>query len=207
MGRHTGPVCRLCRREGTKLFLKGARCETAKCAIARREYPPGMRARRQRKRSEYGMQLREKQKVKRYYGVYERQFRRYFKLAERMRGNTGEELLVALERRLDNILLRMGFAHSHAEARQLATHGHIVVNGHRMDRPSYAVRVDDRIAVKNRPKSLEMVRGNVESVGRIDTPFLEVGGDPPEGRMTRLPTREDISLPVSEQLIVELCSK
>ena len=207
MARNTGPVCRLCRREGVKLFLKGARCDSAKCALSRREYPPGQRSRRQRKRSEYGMQLREKQKVKRYYGVLERQFRRHFRIAERMHGNTGEELLIGLERRLDNIVFRLGFAQSRPEARQIIVHGHILLNGWRMDRPSYRVQVDDRITVKNRPKSLEMVRLNRESVGRIDVPFLEISGDPPEGRMVRLPIREDVSLPVSEQLIVELCSK
>lgn len=207
MGRNTGPACRLCRREGEKLFLKGARCDSAKCAISRREYPPGTRSRRQRKRSEYGMQLREKQKVKRYYGVFERQFRRYFRAAERTRGNTGQELLVGLERRLDNVVFRSGFAESRSDARQMIVHGHILVNGWRMDRPSYSVRADDRITVKNRPKSLEMVRNNRESVGRIDVAFIEVGGDPPEAKMVRLPTREDVSLPISEQLIVELCSK
>ena len=207
MARNTGPVCRLCRREGMKLFLKGARCETAKCAVSRREYPPGMRARRQRKRSEYALQLREKQKVKRYYGVLERQFRRYFRMAERLRGNTGEQLLVALERRLDNAVFRLGFAQSRPQARQMVTHGHIVVNGHRVDRPSYVVRVGDTIAAKNRPKSLELVRLNREASQEAPPEFLEVGGEPPEGRVVRLPTREDVSLPVSEQLIVELCSK
>ena len=207
MARNTGPVCRLCRREGMKLFLKGARCETAKCSISRRDFPPGMRSRRQRKRSEYGQQLREKQKVKRYYGVLERQFRHYFRIAEGTRGNTGEELLMQLERRLDNVVFRLGFAQSRPQARQIVTHGHILVNGHRVDRPSYSVRAGETIAVKDRPKSLEMVRLNKGAALTPVAEFLDVAGDPPEGRVTRLPTREDVSLPVSEQLIVELCSK
>ena len=207
MGRNTGPVCRLCRREGIKLFLKGARCDSAKCAISRREYPPGMRSRRQHKRSEYGMQLREKQKVKRYYGVFERQFRRYFGMAERIRGNTGEELLVLLERRLDNIIFRLGLAQSRPQARQVVTHGHILVNGTRVDRPSYLLRVGDTVSVRNRPKSVELVKTNQEATGHEPPAFLAIGGDPPEGRMVRLPTRDDVSLPVSEQLVVELCSK
>ena len=207
MARNTGSVCRLCRREGMKLFLKGVRCDSSKCAVSRRDYPPGMRSRRQRKRSEYGMQLREKQKVKRYYGVLERQFRRYFRMAERIRGNTGEELLVALERRLDNIVFRLGFAQSRPQARQVVTHGHVLVNGKPVDRPSYAVRAGDTISVRDRPKSLELVRTSQEAAGRVSVEFLEASADPPEGRVLRLPTREDVSLPVSEQLVVELCSK
>ncbi|MFM8578296.1 MAG: 30S ribosomal protein S4, partial [Planctomycetaceae bacterium] len=157
MGRITGAVCRLCRRDGLKLFLKGTRCDTPKCAFERRSTPPGMVQKRRPKPTDYGLHLREKQKVKHYYGVLERQFRVYFSRAERGKGNTGEALMTLLERRLDNVVHRVGFAMSRAAARQLVTHGHVTVNGHRVDLPSYQLRAGDIIRVKNRKKSLQLV--------------------------------------------------
>ena len=159
MARTTGPVCRLCRRDGLKLFLKGSRCDTPKCAIERRDTPPGMNQARRGKLTDYGIHLREKQKVKHYYGVLERQFRGYFALAEKGKGNTGEALMMLLERRLDNIVHRLGFGQSRAQARQLIAHGHITVNGHRVDIPSYLVKANDMIRVKNRAKSLQVGAG------------------------------------------------
>ena len=159
MARTTGPVCRLCRRDGLKLFLKGSRCDTPKCAIERRDTPPGMNQARRGKLTDYGIHLREKQKVKHYYGVLERQFRGYFARAEKGKGNTGEALMMLLERRLDNIVHRLGFGQSRAQARQLIAHGHITVNGHRVDIPSYLVKPNDLIRVKNRSKSLQVDLG------------------------------------------------
>lgn len=208
MGRYLEGVCRLCRREGTKLFLKGSRCDTPKCAIERRESPPGMHRWRRGKPSDYAVHLREKQKLKRYYGVFDKQFMRYFRMAERSRGNTGDVLLVLLERRLDNVVHRLGFAASRPAARQLVSHGHIVVNGRRVDVPSYLVRLNDRIGVRNRPKSLGQVRSCLEADGRQVPEFLELlGTDPPEGRVVRLPDPVDVSLAVQPQLIIELCSR
>lgn len=208
MGRYTGPVCKLCRREGIKLFLKGTRCDTPKCSLERRDYPPGMHQWRRGKPSDYALQLREKQKVKRYYGVYERQFRRYFEQAEHARGNTGNELLSLLERRLDNIVHRLGFALSRPQSRQVVGHGHILVNGKPVDIPSYLVRAGDVIRVKNRPKSLAAVKFNMEVQERTIPDFLQVSSsDPPEGTMVRIPEIGDVSIPVEPQLIVELCSK
>jgi small subunit ribosomal protein S4 len=208
MGRYIGPVCKLCRREGMKLFLKGTRCDTPKCSIERRDYPPGMHQWRRGKPSDYALQLREKQKVKRYYGVFERQFQRYFEQAEHAKGNTGNVLLSLLERRLDNIVHRLGFALSRAQSRQLVTHGHILVNNKRVDIPSYLVRAGDVIRVKNRPKSLEAVKTNLEMHQRAVPDFLQVtSSDPPEGVVVRVPEFADVSIPVQPQLIVELCSK
>ena len=161
MARNTGPVCRKCRREGAKLFLKGARCDSQKCAFERRENPPGSQSFRRGKMTDYAVHLREKQKVKRYYGVLESQFRKYYKKAERSTGNTGEALMSLLERRLDNVLHRLGFGQSRAEARQIIAHGHITVNGRRIDVPSYLIRIGDVIQVKNRKKSLERVKANL----------------------------------------------
>jgi small subunit ribosomal protein S4 len=157
MARHTGPVCRLCRREGMKLYLKGDRCYSEKCAVDKRSYPPGQRARGRRKETEYGLQLREKQRTRRIYGVYERQFRRYFDLAERQQGITGENLLRLLETRLDNVVYRLGFAQSRAEARQLVRHGHFTVNGKRVNIPSYHIRTEDEIAVQEKSRELPRV--------------------------------------------------
>ncbi len=208
MARTTGPVCRLCRRDGLKLFLKGTRCDTPKCAIERRETPPGMATRRG-KLTDYGIHLREKQKVKHYYGVLERQFRGYYKRAVKGKGNTGEALMSFLERRLDNIVCRLGFGLSRAQARQLIRHGHITVNGRRVDIPSYLVHVGDLIRVKNRAKSLEAVQANLSEFHRDVPDFLSrLDGAIPEGRVNRLPTADDVSLGgIQANLIVELCSK
>jgi small subunit ribosomal protein S4 len=208
MGRHVGPVCRLCRREGLKLFLKGSRCDTPKCAIERRNTPPGMQQTRRGKLTDYGIHLREKQKVKHYYGVLERQFRTYVRLAERSKGNTGNTLMSLLERRLDNVVHRLGWGLSRAQARQLVNHGHITVNGRRVDIPSYLVKAGDVLRVKNRPKSLQAVQSNVAENHRPIPDFLSpVEGPVPEALVTRLPDAEDASLPVQTQLIVELVSR
>lgn len=209
MGRHTGPVCRLCRREGLKLFLKGTRCDTPKCAVERREGVPGMHQYRRGKASEYSIRLREKQKVKRYYGVFERQFRKYFELASRRPGNTGDALMSLLERRLDNVVVRLGFASSRPQARQMITHGHITVNGRKLDIPSYLVRPGDTVAVKSREHSKKLATASLEHAGAPAVPnWLDrLSTDPPEGRVARLPAHQDISLPVTPQLIVELLSR
>ncbi len=209
MARYTGPVCRLCRRDGLKLFLKGTRCDTPKCAIERRDMPPGMHQTRKGKLTDYGVHLREKQKVKHYYGVLERQFMGYYTRASRGKGNTGEALMSLLERRLDNVVHRLGFGLSRSQARQLVCHGHITVNGHRVDIPSYSVKAGDVIRVKNRAKSLQAVTANL-SEHRHDVPdFLSrLEGAIPEGRVSRLPASEDFSLKgIQANLIVELCSK
>jgi small subunit ribosomal protein S4 len=191
-----------------KLFLKGSRCDTPKCGIERRESPPGQQQSRRGKLTDYGIHLREKQKVKHYYGVLERQFRRYFDKAEQSKGNTGQELMSLLERRLDNVVHRMGFGLSRKAARQVVNHGHVTVNGRRCDVSSYIVRVGDVIRVKNRAKSLDLVRGSLAE-GRVDVPdFLSVSeGDIPEGIVGRLPQADDVSIPVQTQLIIELCSR
>jgi small subunit ribosomal protein S4 len=207
MARTTGPVCRLCRREGMKLFLKGNRCDTPKCAVERRDSVPGVHMRRG-KLTDYGIHLREKQKVKHYYGVLERQFRTYFAEAARSMGNTGDSLMVLLERRLDNVVHRLGFGHSRAQARQLVCHGHITVNGRRLDIPSYLVKTGDVIRVKNRKKSLHAVQSILSEANRQIPEFLSrVEGSIPEGRVSRMPESLDVSIPVQTQLIVELCSK
>lgn len=209
MGRHIGPVCRLCRREGLKLFLKGTRCDTPKCAVTRRDSVPGMHQFRRGKASEYALRLREKQKVKRYYGVYERQFRKYFDMASRRPGNTGDALMSILERRLDNVVTRLGFALSRPQARQLVGHGHITVNGRKVDVPSYLVRPGDTIKVKNRDVSLKLVGVNLSIEGGPPVPeWLErLGDQPPEGRVNRLPAAQDVGIPSNPQLIVELLSR
>ncbi len=208
MARNTGPVCRLCRREGVKLFLKGARCDTDKCAVQRRQSAPGMHTFRRGKLTDYGVHLREKQKVKRFYGVLERQFRQYFHRAERGKGNTGEALMTLLEIRLDNVVHRLGFAPSRPQARQLIRHGHITVNGRRVDIPSYLVRPGEVIGVKNRPKSLDLVQANLAENKHTVPDFLAlVAGPPPEGHVLRNPGMDDLSIPVQVQLILELCSK
>ncbi|MCX7417222.1 MAG: 30S ribosomal protein S4 [Planctomycetota bacterium] len=208
MGRITGPVCRLCRRDGLKLFLKGNRCDTPKCAFERRPTPPGMVQKRRSKPTEYGLHLREKQKVKHYYGVLERQFRTYFSRAERGKGNTGETLMSLLERRLDNIVHRIGFAPSRSAARQMVMHGHITVNGRRLDVPSYLVKAGDLLRVKNRLKSLQLVHAALADSRRDVPDFLSRADGPiPEGRIDRLPSADDVSIPVQANLIIELCSK
>jgi small subunit ribosomal protein S4 len=208
MGRITGPVCRLCRRDGLKLFLKGSRCDTPKCAFERRPAPPGVVHKRRPKATDYGLRLREKQKVKHFYGVLERQFRTYFARAERGKGNTGEVLMSLLERRLDNVVYRLGFASSRAAARQMVNHGHITVNGRRVDVASTLVRAGDVIRVKNRVKSLQLAHASLGDFRREVPDFLSRGdGSIPEGRVDRLPAAEDVSLPVQANLIIELCSK
>lgn len=208
MARYTGPVCRLCRRDGMKLFLKGTRCDTVKCAFERRDTPPGMHQFRRSKLTDYGLHLREKQKVKHYYGVLERQFRGYYHKASRAKGNTGDVLMSLLERRLDNVVHRLGFGQSRSQARQLVCHGHVLINGNRCDIPSLQLRVGDVVQVKNRKKSLQAVQANLSENQRDVPDYLSlVEGGIPEGRMARLPSTEDVSIPVQTQLIVELCSK
>ena len=208
MARYVGPQCRLCRREGAKLFLKGIRCDTVKCAITKRKYPPGQFTWGRGKLSKYGIQFREKQKTKRFYGILERQFRNYFRKAERQKGNTGDNLLVMLERRLDNVLCLAFFAASRKSARQLILHGHITVNNKKVDIASYLVKVGDVIKPKNTETTLNIVKANIESLkGRNIPAWMEFKAEIPEVVVTQLPAREDISVSVHEQLIVELCSK
>ena len=209
MARYIGPVCRLCRREGMKLFLKGERCYSDKCAIEKRNVPPGQHGRARRaKVVGYGIQLREKQKVKRTYGVLESQFRRYFEAADRQKGITGELLLQMLERRLDNVIYRLGFATSRAQARQLVRHGHFTVNGRKVDVPSYAVRRGDVVAVRATSGQNPTIQHAIEEVkGRGIPDWLLFDPGALAGSVSQLPTREQINLPVQEQLIVELYSK
>ncbi|HHT9147032.1 MAG: 30S ribosomal protein S4 [Candidatus Brocadiaceae bacterium] len=208
MARYVGPQCRLCRREGEKLFLKGIRCDTVKCAITKRKYPPGQSTWGRGKLSKYGIQFREKQKTKRFYGVLERQFRNYFRKAERQKGNTGDNLLVMLERRLDNVLCLALFAASRKSARQLILHGNITVNNKKVDIGSYLVKVGDVIKPKNTETILNIVKANMESLkGRNIPAWMEFKAEIPEVVVTQIPAREDISVSVHEQLIVELCSK
>lgn len=209
MARYIGPVCRLCRREGIKLFLKGERCYTDKCAIERRGYPPGQHGQgRGKKATEYSVQLREKQKLKRIYGMLESPFRRIFALAERRRGITGENLLLLLERRLDNMVYRMGFATSRSEARQLVRHGHFLVNHRRVTIPSYLVGLGDEVQVKEPSRKITRIQESVDLAQRRGVPeWLEVNKDTFLGRVRALPTRAQLTLPINEQLIVELYSK
>ena len=208
MARHTGPVCRLCRREGTKLFLKGDRCFKEKCAFERRGYAPGQHGRRRSKIQGYGIQLREKQKVKRTYGVLERQFRNYFARAAKSKGITGTMLLQMLERRLDNVVYRLGFASSRSMARQLVSHGHIQVNGRKVTIGSALVRPGSVIALREKSRKNEQVKICLDTAkGRGVPSWLELDADQFQGTVKQLPTREDISMPVQEQLIVELYSK
>ena len=209
MARYTDPVCRLCRREGMKLFLKGERCYTDKCAIERRNYAPGQHGQgRRRKISDYAVQLREKQRLKRMYGLLEKQFRRYFTMAERSREVTGEALLKLLERRLDNMVYRLGMARSRAEARQLVRHRHFVVNGRRVNVPSYLTGAGDTIAVAERSRTKEAFRRAVELSERRGVPtWLELDAANFSGRILKVPDREELTIPVNERLVVELYSK
>uniref|UniRef100_A0A7C3WS28 Small ribosomal subunit protein uS4 n=1 Tax=Desulfobacca acetoxidans TaxID=60893 RepID=A0A7C3WS28_9BACT len=208
MARYTGPACRLCRRERMALFLKGDRCYTDKCAIRRRNFPPGQHGQGRGKISDYGLQLREKQKVKRIYGLLENQFKGYFEEAERQRGVTGTNLLVLLERRLDNVVYRLGFANSRAQARQLVRHNHILVNGQKVNIPSYSVKVGDVIEVAEKSRNLPQIRDALEAVARRGCPaWLELNKEAMRGRVVMMPTREDITMPIEEHLIVELYSK
>jgi small subunit ribosomal protein S4 len=208
MARYTDANCKLCRREGEKLFLKGSRCLSEKCAIDRRAYAPGQHGQNiRRKVSEYGLQLREKQKVRRVYGILERQFRNYFEKAERKKGVTGETLLQLLECRLDNIVYRLGFAPSRKSARQLVRHRHLTVNGSIVDIPSYNVRVGDIVRVKDKSKSLDIVHMALKESRGEDIPWLRLNKAGLEGELLELPKREEIPTPAQEQLIVELYSK
>lgn len=208
MARYTDSVCRLCRRENLKLFLKGERCYTDKCAIDRRNYPPGQHGQGRPKFSEYSIQLREKQKVKRMYGLMESQFRRTFAQAARIKGITGETLLVLLERRLDNVAYRLGFASSRAEARTLVRHGHLLVNGKKVNIPSYIVRAGDVVSVKESSRQMGRVLTAMEGVQRRGVPeWAELDRDTCSGKIRLLPTRSDVTMPINEKLIVELYSK
>jgi len=209
MARYTDAVCRLCRREGQKLFLKGDRCYTDKCSISRREYAPGQHGQaRSKKVSEYGTQLREKQKARRYYGVLESQFRGYFELATKRKGQTGENLLSILESRLDNVVYRLGFAMSRAEARQLVRHGHFTVNGHKVDIPSYLVKPGEVITLKDSSRDLEKIKTSVETNSFRQPPkWLDIDKNTLTAKVLALPAKEDIDLPIEEHLIVELYSK
>ena len=207
MARFTGNVCKLCRREGMKLFLKGQRCFSEKCGINRRDYPPGVHT-RPRKTTDYATQLREKQKAKRIYGVLERQFMKSFKMAVRQKGNTGENLLVLLERRLDNVVLNLGLSLSRYDARQMVAHGHVYVGGRRMSVPSYLVKPGDVIEVRGKDKIKKKAGDAVEiNKGQGIPAWLEATPTDFKGRVIQLPRREDVPHPINEQLIVELCSR
>jgi small subunit ribosomal protein S4 len=208
MARYAGPVCRFCRREGLKLFLKADRCYTDKCSFERNQYPPGQHGQARLRVSEYGTQLREKQKVKRLYGLLERQFRRYFAEANRRRGNTGENLLALLENRLDNTVYRLGFAGTRAEARQLVSHGHFSVNGKRVDIPSAQVRSGDVVAVREKSRKVARVLDSLEkSINRPKMSWLELDKDNFSGKVLGWPVRSELTLPIQENLIVELYSR
>lgn len=205
MARYNGPVCRLCRREGTKLYLKSDRCFSGKCALERRAYAPGQHGQSRKKQSEYGLQLRAKQSVRRIYGILEKPFRNYFKEADRQKGITGENLLILLERRLDNVVFRLGFASSRAEARQLVRHGHFLLNGHKINIPSYLVKPGDEIIV--REKSRDSVK--FKEINENTTVPEWLTSKPKElyGKVEAFPSRDSITIPVDEQLIVELYSR
>lgn len=210
MARYRGSVCRLCRREGMKLFLKGERCYTDKCALDKRNYAPGQHGsnKRRPKVSEYGIQLREKQKVKRIYGLLEKQFRLTYQSAEKLKGKTGENLLVLLERRLDNMVYRMGFARSRAEARQIVKHSHISINGKKNNIPSTLVRVEDVISIKDKSQKIASIQESLEAATRKGLPgWVSVDPAKFEGKVVALPVRDEIGMPIEEQLIVELYSK
>jgi small subunit ribosomal protein S4 len=210
MGRYLGPSCEYCRREGMKLFLKGAKCETAKCQVERRQrnVAPGMHGWRRGRASEYAVRLREKQKVKRYYGLLERQFMRYFHRAERIKGNTGETLLQLLERRLDNVVYKLNFAPSRKASRQLVVHGHICVNGRKVDVGDYSIKIGDKITVKGSEKSVKMVKQQLEGNPNFTTQaWLQLDRERPEATIVALPSRADVQIPVEEQLVVEFCSR
>lgn len=208
MARYTGPSCRLCRRQNMELYLKGERCYTDKCAIKRRNYPPGQHGQLRTKVSDYGVQLREKQKVRRIYGILEKQFRGYFEEADRMRGVTGENLLSLLERRLDNVVYRLGFAASRTEARILIRHCHFTLNGRKVNIPSIQCKVGDVIELREKSRSISCINDSLEAVVRRGLPqWLELTKEACKGVVKALPLREDITLPIQEQLVVELYSK
>ena len=208
MARYTDAACRLCRREGIKLFLKGDRCYSAKCGIEKRAYPPGQHGQGRTRFSDYGVQLREKQKVKRMYGLLEKQFAQTMKRASRMKGRAGENLLVLLERRLDNVVFRMGFATSRAEARQLVRHGHFLIDGRKATIASMIVKEGARISVREKSQKIARIAGALEALeGRSVPQWIEIDKDNFEGTVKTMPVREDITMPIQEQLIVELYSR
>lgn len=208
MARYTESVCRICRRENLKLYLKGERCYSDKCALERRGYPPGQHGQRRAKFSSYGVQLREKQKVKRMYGLMEKQFRNFFEKAEKQKGITGTNLLILLERRLDNMVYRLGFANSRSEARQLVRLNHFNVNGQKVNIPSYLVKAGDVIELREKSQKIAKIGESLESVARRGIPsWLELDKEKYQGRVVTLPSREDLTMPIKEQLIVELYSK
>ncbi|MGD0552009.1 MAG: 30S ribosomal protein S4 [Sedimentisphaerales bacterium] len=210
MGRYLGSSCKNCRRQGIKLMLKGGRCETAKCPVEKKQknLAPGMHGWRRGRPSEYGVRLHEKQKVKRYYGIWERQFIRYFHEAERMKGNTGQMLLQLLERRLDNVVYKLNFAPSRKAARQLVTHGHILVNAHKVDLPDFSLDVGDKITVKSSEKSVKEIKQQLSLNPNFTTQgWLQLDRDKPEATIVAVPTRDDVQIPVEEQLVVEFCSR
>ncbi|MCQ2477272.1 MAG: 30S ribosomal protein S4 [Clostridia bacterium] len=208
MARYTGAVCKLCRREGKKLFLKGERCYTGKCALERRSYAPGQHGQSRKKPTEYGLQLRAKQQAKRYYGIPEKQFYKYFLMAERKQGVTGENLLQICESRLDNVVYLLGWANSRAEARQLVNHGHYKVNGKRVSIPSYLIKAGDEVAIADKSKESEKIKATIAAMGSKPVPqWLDRNDDTLTGKVLALPTREQIEVPVEEHLIVELYSK
>ncbi|MFA5143788.1 MAG: 30S ribosomal protein S4 [Candidatus Omnitrophota bacterium] len=208
MARNIGPSCRLCRREGVKLFLKGSRCNGEKCALTRRDFAPGQHGQARKKESNYGVQLREKQKVKRIYGVLERQFRHYFRMAERSKGVTGLTLLQLLERRLDNVIFRMNFANSRAEARQIVQHGQVSVNGRRVDIPAYVVKAGQEVVIKMKDPARKRLSETFEALKDRSIPkWIEVDSKNFKCKVTAMPTKEDVGFPIQEQLIVELYSK
>lgn len=209
MARYRGSVCRICRRENLKLFLKGDRCYSDKCAFDRRSYAPGQHGQRRRgKISDYGIQLREKQKVKRMYGLSEKQFRLFFSRADRQKGITGTNLLVMLERRLDNVVYRLGFVNSRAQGRQLVRHSHFLVNGKKVSIPSYLIRKDDVVEVREKSRNIQAITDSLDAVVRRGIPqWLELEKENMKGIIKDYPVREDITMPIQEQLIVELYSK
>jgi small subunit ribosomal protein S4 len=208
MARYRGSVCRLCRREGTKLFLKGDRCFSEKCAIERRAYPPGMHGQGRVRFSDYGVQLREKQKVQRMYGLLEKQFRQTYRQASSMKGRSGENLLVLLERRLDNVIFRMGYATSRAEARQLVRHGHFRIDGKKVKSPSILAKPGMKVTIRDRSKQVERITAALEALeGKAVPQWLEMDVAAGEGTIKQLPVREDVTLPIDEQLIVEWYSR
>jgi len=208
LARYRGSVCRLCRREVQKLYLKGDRCYSDKCAVERRSYPPGQHGQGRSKVSDYGLQLREKQKVKRMYGLAEKQFKLTYKRAARMKGVTGHNLLMLLETRLDNVVYRLGFANSRNQARQLVRHGHITLNGHRCDIPSAHVKVGDVVAVREKSREVAFIKAALEAVARRGVPeWLELDAENFSGTVKALPSREELTMPMQEQLIVELYSR
>lgn len=208
MGRYTGPKCKLCRREGEKLFLKGSRCYSSRCAFEKKSFPPGQHGQRRTKLTDYALQLREKQKVKRMYGLLEKQFHKYFVMAERKKGITGANLLVILETRLDNLVYRMGFANSRSQARQLVNHCHFAVNGGKVDISSYLCKEGDVVSVRERSREMDAILNSLDrNAGRIELDWIELDKKKLEGKLVALPKRESIGESINEQLIVELYSK